>query len=192
MDTIFTKIINKEIPADIIYEDDLSLVFKDIQPQAPTHLLIIPKKPIPKLSDATKEDQALLLDLGRKLEQQAPAPFDEATNNEIAKLKELGVAQPAGLMLLSPWVDLANRGWSHEAKAQRDPFLTSSGLATRAREYLGDGNLSILDADMHMQAEDQVRARDDLEIRDDLVVARRGGNGDVGPVRERVRARRCN
>lgn len=64
------------------------------------------------------------------------------------KLKELGVAQPAGLMLLSPWVDLDNRGWSHEAKAQRDPFLTSSGLATRAREYLGDGNLSILDADM--------------------------------------------
>jgi monoterpene epsilon-lactone hydrolase len=64
------------------------------------------------------------------------------------KLKELGVAQPAGLMLLSPWVDLANRGWSHEAKARRDPFLTSSGLATRAREYLGEGNLSILDADM--------------------------------------------
>jgi epsilon-lactone hydrolase len=64
------------------------------------------------------------------------------------KTKEIGVVQPAGLMLLSPWVDLANRGWSHEAKAQRDPFLTSSGLATRAREYLGDGNLSILDADM--------------------------------------------
>ena len=60
MDTIFSKIISKEIPADIIYEDELSLVFKDIQPQAPTHLLIIPKKPIPKLSDATSEDQALL------------------------------------------------------------------------------------------------------------------------------------
>ena len=60
MDSIFTKIINKEIPADIIYEDELSIVFKDIQPQAPTHLLIIPKKPIPKLSDATSEDQALL------------------------------------------------------------------------------------------------------------------------------------
>ena len=60
MDTLFTKIINKEIPADIIYEDELSLVFKDIQPQAPTHLLIVPKKPIPKLSDATKEDKALL------------------------------------------------------------------------------------------------------------------------------------
>ncbi len=64
------------------------------------------------------------------------------------KLKELDAPQPAGLMLLSPWVDLANRGWSHEAKAQRDPFLTSNGLATRAREYLGEGNLSILDADM--------------------------------------------
>ena len=60
METIFTKIINKEIPADIIYEDDLALVFKDIQPQAPTHLLIIPKKPIPKLSDASPEDQELL------------------------------------------------------------------------------------------------------------------------------------
>ena len=60
METIFTKIINKEIPADIIYEDELALVFKDIQPQAPTHLLIIPKKPIPKLSDASPEDQELL------------------------------------------------------------------------------------------------------------------------------------
>ena len=57
METLFTKIINKEIPADIIYEDELSLVFKDINPQAPTHLLIIPKKPIPKLSDATEEDK---------------------------------------------------------------------------------------------------------------------------------------
>ena len=60
METIFSKIINKEIPADILYEDDLSLVFNDNQPQAPTHLLIIPKKPIPKLSDASEEDKALL------------------------------------------------------------------------------------------------------------------------------------
>ena len=50
METLFTKIINKEIPADIIFEDDLSLVFKDINPQAPTHLLIIPNKPIQWLS----------------------------------------------------------------------------------------------------------------------------------------------
>ena len=47
-DTIFQKIIEREIPADIIYEDELSLVFKDINPVAPTHLLIIPKKKIEK------------------------------------------------------------------------------------------------------------------------------------------------
>ena len=58
--TLFEKIINKEIPADILYEDDISIVIKDISPQAPTHLLIIPKKVIPKLSDATKEDQDIL------------------------------------------------------------------------------------------------------------------------------------
>lgn len=66
------------------------------------------------------------------------------------RLKELGIAMPAGMMLLSPWVDLANRGWSHGAKATRDPFLTSPALAVRAKQYLGEGlaNFSILDADM--------------------------------------------
>ena len=59
-DTIFQKIIEREIPADIIYEDELSLVFKDINPVAPTHLLIIPKKKIEKASDAREEDQELL------------------------------------------------------------------------------------------------------------------------------------
>ena len=58
--TLFEKIINREIPADILYEDELSIVIKDISPQAPTHLLIIPKKVIPKLSDATAEDQNIL------------------------------------------------------------------------------------------------------------------------------------
>ena len=48
-DTIFQKIIDKELPADIVYEDDISLVFKDINPVAPTHLLIIPKKRIKKV-----------------------------------------------------------------------------------------------------------------------------------------------
>ena len=47
-DTIFQKIIDKQLPADIVYEDDVSLVFKDINPVAPTHLLIIPKKKISK------------------------------------------------------------------------------------------------------------------------------------------------
>ena len=58
--TLFEKIINKEIPAEIIYEDDISIVIEDINPQAPTHLLIIPKKVIPKLSDASTEDQDIL------------------------------------------------------------------------------------------------------------------------------------
>ncbi len=59
-DTIFGKIIRKEIPANIVYEDDLCLAFTDITPQAPTHILVIPKKPIPKLSNATSEDKELL------------------------------------------------------------------------------------------------------------------------------------
>ena len=58
--TLFEKIINKEISADILYEDDLAIIINDINPQAPTHLLIIPKKVIPKLSDATTEDKEVL------------------------------------------------------------------------------------------------------------------------------------
>ena len=59
-DAIFQKIIDKELPADIIYEDELALVFKDINPVAPTHLLIIPKKQIEKVSDAEDQDKELL------------------------------------------------------------------------------------------------------------------------------------
>ncbi|MCH8543805.1 MAG: histidine triad nucleotide-binding protein [Alcanivorax sp.] len=59
-ETIFSKIIAREIPADIIFEDDDCLAFRDVNPQAPTHFLVIPKKPIPKLSDALPEDQSLL------------------------------------------------------------------------------------------------------------------------------------
>ena len=59
-DSIFQKIIDKEIPADIIFEDDQCLAFKDINPIAPIHILIIPKKPIEKVSDSLEEDQALL------------------------------------------------------------------------------------------------------------------------------------
>jgi len=59
-DTLFSKIIRREIPADIVYEDDRALAFRDINPQAPTHILIIPKHPIPKLADAQPEDSDLL------------------------------------------------------------------------------------------------------------------------------------
>ncbi|GAA5495434.1 histidine triad (HIT) family protein [Rubritalea squalenifaciens DSM 18772] len=58
--TLFEKIIAREIPADIVYEDDLCLCFRDINPQAPTHLLLIPKKPIPRIAEAAPEDQATL------------------------------------------------------------------------------------------------------------------------------------
>ena len=59
-DTLFTKIISREIPADIVHEDDLCLAFRDVNPQAPVHILLIPKKPLDTLSNARPEDQALL------------------------------------------------------------------------------------------------------------------------------------
>ena len=58
--TIFKKIIDREIPADIVYEDDLCLAFRDIQPQAPVHVLVIPKEEIPRVGDATREQAGLL------------------------------------------------------------------------------------------------------------------------------------
>lgn len=59
-DTIFAKIINREISADIVYEDDLCLAFKDINPQAPHHVLIIPKKEIPTINDIQEDDRELV------------------------------------------------------------------------------------------------------------------------------------
>lgn len=60
MTTLFGKIIRRELPADIVYEDEFCLAFRDINPQAPTHVLVVPKKEIDKLSSANREDQALL------------------------------------------------------------------------------------------------------------------------------------
>jgi histidine triad (HIT) family protein len=59
-ETIFGKIIKKEIPAEIVYEDDEVLAFKDIAPQAPVHILIIPKKEIPTSNDIADEDAPLI------------------------------------------------------------------------------------------------------------------------------------
>ena len=58
--TLFEKIVARQIPAQIVYEDDLVLAFRDINPQAPTHVLIVPKKAIPRIAEATAEDHALL------------------------------------------------------------------------------------------------------------------------------------
>lgn len=60
MPTIFTRIIQREIPADIVYEDDQALAFRDINPQAPVHVLIIPKREITSLAEAGDDDAALL------------------------------------------------------------------------------------------------------------------------------------
>lgn len=58
--TLFEKICSGEIPAEIVYQDDLCVCFRDISPQAPTHLLLVPRKPLPRLSLAGEEDAALL------------------------------------------------------------------------------------------------------------------------------------
>lgn len=59
-DTLFSKIIRREIPADIVYEDDEILAFRDIHPQAPHHVLFIPKTSIATLNDLTKDNAALI------------------------------------------------------------------------------------------------------------------------------------
>ena len=73
--TIFEKIIARQIPAKIIWEDDDAVVFQDVNPQAPVHVLIVPKKVVPRLTDATDDDRALLgklllvaRDMAKKLE----------------------------------------------------------------------------------------------------------------------------
>ncbi|MBI5385666.1 MAG: histidine triad nucleotide-binding protein [Verrucomicrobia bacterium] len=58
--TLFEKIIAREVPANIVFEDDSVCAFRDINPQAPTHILIVPKKPIPRLGEAKAEDQSVL------------------------------------------------------------------------------------------------------------------------------------
>ena len=58
--TLFEKIAAREIPADIVFEDDQVIAFRDINPKAPTHVLIVPRKPIPRIADATPEDRQIL------------------------------------------------------------------------------------------------------------------------------------
>lgn len=59
-ETIFAKIIRKEIPADIVYEDDRALAFRDLNPQAPVHVLVIPKEPIVSVGEATEDQEGIL------------------------------------------------------------------------------------------------------------------------------------
>lgn len=58
--TLFERIADKEIPSDMVHEDDVCIAFRDIKPQAPTHILIVPRKPIPSLDDLTPDDAQLV------------------------------------------------------------------------------------------------------------------------------------
>lgn len=58
--TIFSKIINKEVPAKIVFEDENCMAFHDVNPQAPTHILVIPKKPIKSMAEVTQDDEKIL------------------------------------------------------------------------------------------------------------------------------------
>ena len=71
--TLFKRIIDREIPADIVFEDELSLAFRDINPQAPTHVVIVPKREIPSLAQSSDTDEQLLghlLVVARKVAEQ--------------------------------------------------------------------------------------------------------------------------
>jgi histidine triad (HIT) family protein len=85
--TLFEKIIAREIPADIVFEDDQCLAFRDISPQAPIHILIIPKKPVARIGAAQAYDQSLLghllltaADISRR-ENIAPTGYRLVINN---------------------------------------------------------------------------------------------------------------
>lgn len=71
--TLFERIIEHEIPADFVYEDEVCVAFRDVNPQAPTHVLIVPRKPLDRVANAGQDDQAmlghLLLAAGRVAEQ---------------------------------------------------------------------------------------------------------------------------
>lgn len=73
-DTLFSRIVRRELPADIVYQDDLVTAFRDIHPQAPTHVLVVPNKPIPTMADAKPEDEAVL---GRMMRVAADVARDE-------------------------------------------------------------------------------------------------------------------
>ena len=73
-DTIFSRIVRGEIPADIVHQDDLVTAFRDIQPLAPTHILIVPNRAIPTLADVSADDEAVL---GRMLRVAADLAADE-------------------------------------------------------------------------------------------------------------------
>jgi histidine triad (HIT) family protein len=96
--TLFEKIIARQIPAEIVYEDDCCLAFRDISPQAPVHVLIVPKKPIPRVGEAIAEDQAqlgaLLLAAGKIAESLGVRSTDKGFRLAINHGKDAGESVP--------------------------------------------------------------------------------------------------
>ena len=91
MECLFCKIVNQEIPAAVVYEDDQVLAFNDINPQAPTHVLIIPKKHISTLNDIAAEDEALvghMITVAGQIAQQQG--FDQAGYRTVFNCNEHG------------------------------------------------------------------------------------------------------
>ena len=78
-ETIFAKIIRREVPADIVYEDDQVIAFRDIAPQAPVHVLVCPKKPIPTADDIAEADEAMM---GRVMRVAAEIARDEGISED--------------------------------------------------------------------------------------------------------------
>ena len=107
-DTLFTKIINRELPADIVYEDEQCLAFKDINPQAPLHILVIPKKHIEKISDAQDEDQELL---GHLLLKAAQVARDQGHGDAFRLVVNNGAGAGQAVFHLHVHI-LAGRGFS--------------------------------------------------------------------------------
>ena len=100
-ETIFSKIIRREIPADVVYQDELVTAFRDITPQAPTHILIIPNKIIPTVNDVSAEDEQMLGRLfvvAAKIAQQqgiaGPANGAVTATNAPTAQKPLGAIRP--------------------------------------------------------------------------------------------------
>ncbi|HEY1080788.1 MAG TPA: histidine triad nucleotide-binding protein [Prosthecobacter sp.] len=96
--TIFQKIVDREIPAPLVYEDDLVAAFNDISPQAPVHVLIVPKKVIPRVGEAVADDQAtlgaLLLAAGKIAEKLGVKERDKGFRLVINHGKDAGETVP--------------------------------------------------------------------------------------------------
>ena len=90
-DTLFSKIVHGEIPADIVYQDDLVTAFRDIRPLTPTHVLVVPNRVIPTLADVSNEDEALLgrmLRVAADIAEQESEAFDVANSPFLASAEE--------------------------------------------------------------------------------------------------------